>query len=61
MLLDQIAVKYRAKKRAKDASNVDLVSPFTRLLSVLSVLCLNAVNFERVNKTRHFARDRGPG
>jgi hypothetical protein len=43
--------------RAKYASNVDLVTPFTRLLSVLS---LSAVNFERVNKTRHFARDGVP-
>ena len=32
--------------RAKDASNMDLVTPFTRLLSVL---CLSAVNFERVH------------
>ena len=44
--------------RAKNASDVDLVTPFTR---PLSVSCLSAVNFKRVNKTDHIARDGVPG
>ena len=41
MLLDQMVVKKRATMRAKYASNVDLVTPFTR---PLSVSCLSAIS-----------------